>query len=71
MKKMMEEEEQESSVCKLNYTNYDGFSDGLRHSWKNALTAQTRLCYFSGLLCYCFDSEHTSAVLHFAVKSYI
>ena len=43
MKKMMEEEEQESSVCKLNYTNYDGFSDGLKHSWKNALTAQTRL----------------------------
>ena len=23
----------------------------LRHSWKNAQTAQTRLCYFSGLLC--------------------
>ena len=23
----------------------------LRHSWKNAQMAQTRLCYFSGLLC--------------------
>ena len=22
------------------------------HSWKNVQTAQTRLCYFSGLLCY-------------------
>ena len=24
------------------------------NSWKNAQTAQTRLCYFSGLLCYLF-----------------
>ena len=29
------------------------------HSWKNAQTAQTRLCYSSGLLF--FDSGHTSA----------
>ena len=25
---------------------------GHQHSWKNAQTAQTRLCYFSGFLCY-------------------
>ena len=32
------------------------------HSWKNAKTAQTRLCHFSGLLCYYFASGHTSTV---------
>ena len=32
------------------------------NSWKNAQTAQTRLCYFSGLLCYFFASRHASTV---------
>ena len=42
---------------------------GQGHSWKNTRTAQTRLCYFSGLLCYFFASRHaTTVLLHFAVK---
>ena len=31
---------------------------GQGHSWKNTRTAQTRLCYFSGLLCHFFASWH-------------
>ena len=43
---------------------------GGQHSWKNAQTAQTRLCYFSGLLCYFFASGHANTVfLHFALKT--
>lgn len=34
----------------------------LRHSWKNAETAQTCLCYCSGFLCYFFAIEHESTV---------
>ena len=32
------------------------------HRWKKAQTAQTRLRYFSGLLCYFFASGHTNTV---------
>ena len=36
---------------------------GQGHSWKNTRTAQTRLCYFSGLLCHFFASWHAITVL--------
>ena len=38
------------------------------HSWKNVHSAQTRLCYFSGFLCYLFTTGHANAFfLHFPV----
>ena len=30
----------------------------IAHNWKKAPTAQTLLCYFSGLLCYFFACGH-------------
>ena len=32
----------------------------IAHNWKKAPTAQTLLCYFSGLLCYFFASGYAS-----------
>ena len=38
------------------------------HSWKNAQTVQTRLCNFSGLLCYFYASGHASTFFSFCCE---
>ena len=43
-------------------TNHSTIWMGSTHSWKNAQTAQTRLCYFSGLLSYLYASGHAITV---------
>ena len=49
------------------YTSVFSLCTTTKHSWKNA---QTRLCYFSALLCYFFPRGHASTVFPFCCKNW-